>query len=75
MSKREHELVPEHRIMSHNEANSLLDSLGVSTNNLPKILVSDPQVKKIGAKIGDIIEIEREDFGKSFKYYRFVVQG
>ena len=75
MSKRDHELVPEHKVMSHTEANSLLNTLGVSANNLPKILLSDPQVQKIGAKVGDIIEIEREDFGKSFKYYRVVIQG
>ena len=73
MSKREHELVPVHKIMSHTEVSALLATLGLSLNNLPKILVEDPQVKKIGAKVGDVLEIEREDFGKSYKHYRYVV--
>ncbi len=74
MSKREHELVPTHKVISHSDANSMLASFGISVYNLPKILVDDPQAKKLGAKAGDIIEIEREDFGKSYKYYRHVVE-
>lgn len=73
MSKREHELVPTHRLLSRNEVNSLLNTLGLTVNNLPKILVDDPQAKKIGAKAGDVIEIDREDFGHRHMYYRYVV--
>lgn len=74
MSKREHDLVPTHRIMSRNEVNSLLASLGITLSNLPKILVNDPQAKKLGAKAGDVLEIDREDFGKAYTYYRLVVE-
>lgn len=74
LSKRDHELVPAHAVLSRSEVTTLLNTLGLNPNNLPKILLNDPQVTKIGAKVGDVIEIERVDFGKSFKYYRLVVQ-
>ena len=73
MSKRDHELVPVHRVMSRNEVNELLDTLGLGLSNLPKILVDDPQAKKLEAKIGDVLEIDRTDFGKDSKHYRHVV--
>lgn len=75
MSKREHELVPAHRILSRNEVTALLGRLNITINNLPKILVSDPQAKKAEAKAGDVLEIDREDFGSAYKYYRQVVEG
>ena len=42
--------------------------------HLPKIFESDPVVKKLGAKIGDVLEIVRssEVSGESV-YYRIVV--
>ncbi|MDE1854972.1 MAG: DNA-directed RNA polymerase subunit H [Candidatus Micrarchaeota archaeon] len=60
--------------MSRNDINSVLSTLGITVGNLPKILVSDPQAKKLSAKAGDVLEIEREDFGKAYTYYRLVVE-
>ncbi|MGA3020418.1 MAG: DNA-directed RNA polymerase subunit RpoH/Rpb5 C-terminal domain-containing protein [Candidatus Micrarchaeales archaeon] len=74
MVKREHELVPPHRIMSRTEINELTETMGMSISNLPKILVSDPQAKKLEAKAGDVIEISRNDSGNSYKYWRCVVE-
>ena len=74
MSKREHDLVPTHRILSRTEVNEVLSSLGITVGNLPEILASDSQAKKAEAKDGDVLEIDREDFGKSYKYYRHVVE-
>jgi DNA-directed RNA polymerase subunit H (RpoH/RPB5) len=48
--------------------------MGISISNLPKILVGDPQAKKLEAKAGDVIEIDRNDFGNSYKYWRCVVE-
>jgi DNA-directed RNA polymerase subunit H (RpoH/RPB5) len=59
--------------MSESEINELLEKMGITANNLPKILLTDPQAKKISAKVGDVIEIEREDLGIQYKYYRQVV--
>ncbi|MCF8884561.1 MAG: DNA-directed RNA polymerase subunit H [Nitrososphaerota archaeon] len=72
----EHELVPEHRILSPEEAEQVLKKYGVRPQQLPYILVSDPVVKEIGAKPGDIIEIKRKSptAGEAV-YYRVVVTG
>ena len=72
----EHELVPKHRILSPEEAEEVLRKYCVTRQQLPKILASDPVVKEIGAKPGDIIEIIRdsETAGKTV-YYRVVVRG
>ncbi|MEM1927768.1 MAG: DNA-directed RNA polymerase subunit H [Acidilobaceae archaeon] len=55
----EHELVPEHRVLSLEEAVEVLRSLGVKPWQLPQISVNDPVVRLLGAKPGDIIEIKR----------------
>lgn len=75
MVKRESELVPVHRIMSASDIEELLKARGIVVNNLPKILFGDPQVKKLGAKPGDVLEIDRDDGGMKYKYYRQVVEG
>jgi len=56
----DHYLVPKHRILSHAEAKKVLKKYANGRKELlPKILISDPAVKILGAKPGDIIEIRR----------------
>ena len=74
MVKRDHELVPVHRIMSASEIKKLLEEMDLKAYNLPKIHESDPQAKKIGAKAGDVM-MEREDMKISYKQFRQVVEG
>jgi len=40
-----------------------------------KILESDPQAKKLGAKPGDLVAIHRDDPTGSYINYRLVVKG
>lgn len=71
----EHFLVPKHRILSPEEAEELLRRYGVTRQQLPYILVSDPIVKALGAKPGDILEIMREsETAGVTRYYRVVVR-
>jgi len=72
----EHELVPKHRVLSPEEAEEVLRKYCATPQQLPKILASDPVVRELGAKPGDIIEIVRdsETAGKAI-YYRVVVRG
>ena len=71
----EHFLVPKHRILSPEEARKVLEKYRIQPHQLPYILTSDPVVKALGAKPGDIIEIIRESptAGKAV-YYRIVVE-
>jgi len=70
-----HELVPKHIILTEEEKKELLEKLNITPKQLPKILISDPVVKAIGAKKGDIIKIIRKSVtaGESI-YYRVVVK-
>lgn len=70
----QHELVPRHDILSKTEKEELMNTFRVAAEQLPGILDSDPVVKKIKAKPGDVIKITRksETAGESV-YYRLVV--
>ena len=69
----EHELVPEHRVLSFREAIEVLKRLQVKPNQLPRISINDPVVRLLHAKPGDIIEIRRRSptAGEAV-YYRIV---
>jgi DNA-directed RNA polymerase subunit H len=56
----EHALVPVHRILSEEEKNELLAKYRVKPYQLPQIGSSDPAVKAIGAKPGDVLRIMRK---------------
>lgn len=69
-----HELVPEHRVLSLEEAAELMRRLNVKPWQLPRISINDPVVQLLEAKPGDIIEIRRKSVtaGTSIAY-RIVV--
>ncbi len=71
----EHELVPEHHLLSEEEEKKLLELLGTERDSLPKIKRSDPAVKVLEKiygpiKQGRIIKIIRKSptSGKSIAY-------
>jgi DNA-directed RNA polymerase I, II, and III subunit RPABC1 len=69
----DHEIVPEHRIMSQEAKESLLDRYDITHfNQLPLIMKTDPVAKFIGMKRGDVCEITlaSETSGK-YKNYRY----
>ena len=69
-----HFLVPRHEVISQNEAEKVFKEYDITSDQLPKILINDPCVKLIGAKVGDIIKIERDSqtAGISVVYRRVV---
>lgn len=72
MAEIQHVLIPKHTILSKKEAEELLNKYNIDKSQLPKIKIKDPALPK-GAKIGDIIKIERKtERGKTI-YYRVVV--
>ncbi len=72
----DHKLVPKHEILSSKEKKDLLEKFGIGKEQLPYILESDPVIKVIKAKKGDVIKITRKSptAGKSI-YYRVVIKG
>ncbi|MEM4598689.1 MAG: DNA-directed RNA polymerase subunit H [Candidatus Diapherotrites archaeon] len=73
MEEKRHFLVPKHTIVPAEKEAEILKKFHATKEELATILASDPMVKKLKAKVGDIIEIERESpiAGKSI-YYRVV---
>lgn len=66
-----HELIPEHIILSKEEAEKVLAEYRVSRLQLPKIKLKDPALIGKGAKPGQIVQIKRLD---GSVYYRIVVE-
>jgi DNA-directed RNA polymerase subunit H len=71
-----HAMVPKHMVMGEKERGELLSSYGISPKQLPRILESDPVVKAVAAKVGDILKIVRKSAtAGTVNYYRVVVKG
>jgi len=70
----EHKTVPKHEILSKKEVEGLLNSYGISSENLPKINVDDPVAQVLKAKKGDVLKITRSSLtaGEAL-YYRIVI--
>lgn len=71
-----HAYVPKHEIMPKKEADEVLIKYNAKHIQLPFIFLSDPALRDLGAKPGDIIKITRKSptAGESV-YYRYVVEG
>lgn len=71
-----HNLVPKHEVLSSEERKEVLEKYRIEPYKLPRIKMSDPVIRVIGAKPGDIVKIVRKSptAGESI-YYRYVVEG
>ncbi len=67
-------LLVKHEVISDSEAKKILKKFKITVDKFPKILETDPQVVKIGAKAGQLIIIHRNDPNGSYPYYRYVVK-
>ncbi len=72
-----HELVPYYTILSQDEVKKLLDAYGIRKGDLPKMLVTDPVSRAIGAREGDIVKIIRKSrtAGESIAYRLVIGSG
>ncbi len=71
---RDHEMVPEHVLLTPEEGVEVLKGFGIGAPQLPKIHINDPASKEIGAKVGDIIKIVRKSTtAKHSIFYRLVI--
>ncbi len=67
-------LVLEHEIVSDADAKKIAKKLKTNIDKFPKILDTDPQVVKLGAKPGQLIAIHRKDPGVEYMHYRLVTK-
>jgi len=52
----------------------VLKEFGITAPKLPKIHISDPAAKEIGAKVGDIIKVVRKSTtARQSVFYRLVI--
>ncbi|MBU7044304.1 MAG: DNA-directed RNA polymerase subunit H [Theionarchaea archaeon] len=70
-----HEIVPEHIKLEEEEVKELLCNYNITKDKLPLIKVTDPIVKAIGAKPGQVLKIIRKQSpaGEAIAY-RLVVK-
>jgi len=71
-----HVLVPKHEVLPKNKVEELLSRYKITLYQLPLIKSTDPAVKEIGGKAGDVIKITRNSptAGKAV-VYRYVIEG
>ena len=71
----DHALVPKHEIMSEEDKKLVLTQFNATEEQFPFLFSTDPVVREVGAKPGDMIRITRvSDTAGETTYFRFVVE-
>ena len=76
-----HVLVPEHHLLSQEEADAVLGEMGITRGQLPKIRKSDPGIKVLETIHGPIDEgrvikiVRKSETAQEFVVYRLVSRG
>lgn len=68
-----HVLVPEMKILKDSDKEKVLSKYGITDRQLPKMFVDDPAARSLGAKVGDVITIQRKDLTATYSSYRLIV--
>ncbi|MCU0852642.1 MAG: DNA-directed RNA polymerase subunit H [Thermoplasmata archaeon] len=77
----EHELVPEHHLLSEKEAEKVLKGLNMTKDQLPKIRLADPCIRALDAMKGPVEEgmvvkiVRRSSTSGESICYRLVIRG
>lgn len=70
------DLVLDHRILSESDAKKIIKKYNVPLEKFPRILKTDKMLEDLKDQIkeGQLIEIKRNDNGKKYIYYRYVIE-
>ena len=77
----EHSLVPEHYLLTDEEADQVLSNLRITRDQLPKIRRTDPGIKVLENIYGPIDEgklvkiVRKSETAEEFVVYRLVIRG
>jgi len=72
---RDHRAVPEHRKMTEEEVEELLEKFDAEKSDLPKIERTDAALKQMDVEVGDVLEINRDSpTAGETTYYRRVIE-
>ena len=68
--------MPKHEIVAEKEKEELMKRYNAPYDHFPQILFSDPVIRQIGAKPGDVVKVTRiSQTAGVIDYYRYVVMG
>ncbi len=71
-----HSFVPAHIKLTDEEVQQLLMKYNISIKQLPSIKKTDPSIRELSVKIGDVIKIVRKSStAGEYPFYRAVVNG
>ena len=72
----DHSLVPDHKKLTKEEKEALLEKYHITVKELPRVLESDPSLQGVKVGPGDVVRITRNSptAGKAV-YFRVVVRG
>lgn len=74
MDVSEHILIPKHSKISEKEKTELMQKYDITFNKLPKILITDPAIRSLDPKVGDVIKIIRpSSTAEKTTFYRGVI--
>jgi len=73
--KLEHNLVPQHILLTEEEKQKVFAKFSATALNFPKINAADPALIGMDAKQGDLVLIKRKDSTSTHDYYRLVAKG
>jgi len=73
--KLEHNLVPQHILLTDEEKQKVFSKFSATAANFPRIDAADPALIGTEAKPGDLVLIKRKDATGSYDYYRLVTKG
>lgn len=71
-----HEIVPKHELLDDGAKEAVMKKYGITLRQLPRMLETDPMVKILQGKPGDVIRITRKsETAGTTEYYRVVIKG
>ncbi len=59
--------------VNESEKNRVLKKYEIESGQLPKMKSGDPEVEALGAEVGDVIKIQREDKTGKYLTYKVVI--